>query len=604
MGGTVILNESIDINSLGVNSTPSPSKHTFNALPTPPPKETRRNNTRTQPPTPSIIPPTPSPPNRSSVRAIPNSGGGDISPSSSSTNDIFYDAEDGDVQSRRRSLYRSPGTSSSPDLATLLRKAKERGGVVTQQQQQQQQQQQTLLLNDPPPAVPSTPGTTRSRPPVSSPAALAPSKSKLKKSGGLFLNGDPNPSSSDWASNRTRDVSGTIKVSCVRRWDAVAQFVNRVYLCIIQPPRSSVRQKTSAFLGKMLGQGTVRERSVRHFFTVSDVHATDPLSSIQKTDASLPSIPLTSSMYDHVSSPPVPPLPTDIPRNHVSSSPIADVFSTQGTSKPLPRIVRNPENGNSDDYALSKPKLVPPTVDNRGLSDIGLKSPSHTKRRSMSIGEYEYKKVSSAAASPDHGSHDAHAWDSRMNGIISDFKGELSQLDPLSNSLLDLQDPSAHTPPRRGIAANATPTCQLVHVEPHSPNNNAFPPSPAISVTPTVILRPSSDAEIRSVKTPPSSPIYDANASSSSRNSSLQAPARANSPPAASQVSGSKNVPTLRSRNVNSFGGLGTQIGTTSRLRTQHRSTASSSEPSLVRDINDARIGERYNNKFWYSSEC
>lgn len=34
------------------------------------------------------------------------------------------------MQTKRRSLYRSPGTSSSPDLATLLRKAKERGGAV------------------------------------------------------------------------------------------------------------------------------------------------------------------------------------------------------------------------------------------------------------------------------------------------------------------------------------------------------------------------------------------------------------------------------------------------------------------------------------------
>jgi hypothetical protein len=36
------------------------------------------------------------------------------------------------MQTRRRSLYRAPGTSSSPDLATLVRKAKERGGVVPQ----------------------------------------------------------------------------------------------------------------------------------------------------------------------------------------------------------------------------------------------------------------------------------------------------------------------------------------------------------------------------------------------------------------------------------------------------------------------------------------
>lgn len=72
----------------------------------------------------------------------------------SSSNDLFYDAsatlttqEDAgpserehekererqqQQQTNRRSLYRSPGTSSSPDLATLLKKAKERGTVLPQ----------------------------------------------------------------------------------------------------------------------------------------------------------------------------------------------------------------------------------------------------------------------------------------------------------------------------------------------------------------------------------------------------------------------------------------------------------------------------------------
>jgi hypothetical protein len=52
----------------------------------------------------------------------------------------------------------------------------------------------------------------------------------------------------------------------------------------------------------------------------------------------------------------------------------------------------------------------------------------------------------------------------------------------------------------------------------------------------------------------------------------------------------------VRSRNVNSFGGLGTQVNNSSRdgsrLRIQHRPTASSSEPSLVHDMAESRVGE------------
>jgi hypothetical protein len=49
---------------------------------------------------------------------------------SSSSNDLFYDAEDPDYQTKRRSMYRSQGTASSPDLATLVRKAKQRASIL------------------------------------------------------------------------------------------------------------------------------------------------------------------------------------------------------------------------------------------------------------------------------------------------------------------------------------------------------------------------------------------------------------------------------------------------------------------------------------------
>lgn len=101
--------------------SPSPMNRSF----TSPAASSRSTPRNIQPSTPTVVPPTPTPLAGPSSAKIP-------SPSpASSFNDLFYEpAEDTERQNNRRSMYRSPGTSSSPDLATLLRKAKERGGVV------------------------------------------------------------------------------------------------------------------------------------------------------------------------------------------------------------------------------------------------------------------------------------------------------------------------------------------------------------------------------------------------------------------------------------------------------------------------------------------
>lgn len=79
-----------------------------------------------QPATPIIVPPTPSPGNSAARTGLASTS--NLASPSSSTSEVFYDApEDIDYQTRRRSMYRAQGTASSPDLATLLRKAKERG---------------------------------------------------------------------------------------------------------------------------------------------------------------------------------------------------------------------------------------------------------------------------------------------------------------------------------------------------------------------------------------------------------------------------------------------------------------------------------------------
>jgi PH and SEC7 domain-containing protein len=131
------------VNALGVYASPSSANHSFSS-PTPPPKD--RKTPRNQPSTPIVVPPTPSPAGPSSAR-LPES-----SPASP-IHDLSPGAEDTDMQTKRRSLYRAPGTSSSPDLATLLRKAKERGGVIGMPHKKEK------VVESPPP-LPKTYGRT------------------------------------------------------------------------------------------------------------------------------------------------------------------------------------------------------------------------------------------------------------------------------------------------------------------------------------------------------------------------------------------------------------------------------------------------------------
>lgn len=139
--GTVLLKEGLDVSSMGLDMSPSPMNASFGS-PTPSQQFTPRN---VQPSTPTIVPPTPSP-----IAGPSSSRNGGTSSPSSSSHDVFYDAEDTERQTNRRSMYRSPGTSSSPDLATLLRKAKEKGGVIGAHHKREKRRE-----SPPPPLPPS-----------------------------------------------------------------------------------------------------------------------------------------------------------------------------------------------------------------------------------------------------------------------------------------------------------------------------------------------------------------------------------------------------------------------------------------------------------------
>ncbi|KAI0043650.1 hypothetical protein FA95DRAFT_1609196 [Auriscalpium vulgare] len=560
-GGTVMIKEGLDVNALGRDSTPSHSpRHHASPLPS-----SSRTPAMAQPATPTVVPPTPTPGQNDATSSSSRSQSAGVPTSS---NDVFYDSEDPDYQTKRRSMYRSQGTASSPDLATLVRKARLRGSVLPASLSKDKR-------HDPPPPMPS-----------GSRAALGASDSPRTRQRSSTSSGPPGIGSSPLMTSGAKHKGKLQKVppSSSSGSDWVVTSPSGFDDDTFKGAKSSMRAKTSAFLGKMLGQGSMRERS--------------------KTDASSP------SRRPDPLAPPVPPLPT-----HSRSklpSPVADIFMASpirpDTSKPLPQIDAEEKSVNDiafDDQSLIMVERSPrprarsrsrsPEKTLRSRPDATVKASGHTKRRSMSVGEIDLKKAMSDASSAtplpqlpqtakEKRSQDSQGWDSTMHGILSDFKGQLSQLDPISASPLDLHVPE--TPPRR-LTKPRVQSAELPSTRTPRENFRQVASSPLPQTAPIVTLgsAPSAEDDDGSSETSGhvEAPIVPP------RSSSLQTPVRGRS--------GSNS---LAPRQYPSAGLAGRPLGPRSpsyatqalhghtssrdstRLWAQPRGTAFSSEPSLI----------------------
>src|SRR5260221_6711970 len=143
--GTVVIQEGIDFDSLGEGEDLTPSPKLLSSAPLSPlSPPTVRSSSRPQSPIQkadtspnNMSSPTPTPTqfksSLTSPTSRPTAPASASTSASSSSNDLFYDAEDPDYQTKRRSMYRSQGTASSPDLATLVRKAKQRATILPSQ---------------------------------------------------------------------------------------------------------------------------------------------------------------------------------------------------------------------------------------------------------------------------------------------------------------------------------------------------------------------------------------------------------------------------------------------------------------------------------------
>ena len=268
-------------------------------------------------------------------------------------------------------------------------------------------------------------------------------------------------------------------------------------------------------------------------------------------------------------------------------SPIADVFSTtptsptsptsprHGTRKPLPPgpVLQHTE-GTEDlpTVVVKKPRALPKIP----------VSPSATTRRSLSVPDEVTASPTPAVADAVVGDHkhkeNAAGWeDNSLHGLLDVFKGELSTLDPVSPTSLDLRDPST---PARKLSYQSQANNLVLSAHENKGGNvsehDEGVSSPPISVPGTASRSVEEDKSAPAAVIPP-------------RSSSLQSPV-----PSIGSGSHATN-----SRQATQLTPLRLRIGPAAaatpgkHLRAVHRSSASSSEPSLIPSSDDGRVCEQ-----------
>ncbi|KAJ3724450.1 hypothetical protein C8R42DRAFT_604370 [Lentinula raphanica] len=473
------------------------------------------------------------------------------------SNDFFNDNDDDNTSRHvnRRSMYRSPGTSSSPDLATLLRKAKDKGGVISSAHLQRDRRRES------PPPLPQFPAS--------------PYASPIPKGKG----------------NQSRIHPGDL--SSGSEW--ILASPNGGGNSPSKPTKSSVRSKASTFLGKMLGQNTVRERS--------------------KTDAGSPSTSSFNSTSLHDAfTPSMPPLPTGLSTgNRVmsSNSPIADVFSSPSALRP-----------SSPSMSKPLPPIIPPDFEDERSMVFVDKMPIDNstvkgKRRSMSVSGTDLSSVLAGVGPGDLPRTPDRSTSSRSPALendgdfpggraeetfITDFKGELShQLDLITVSNLDLRDPS--TPARRAAFLNSS-TNGYSRQGGQESNSKHKSPMPTVTLQPPFRTdeTPPEEEEVRPVPQLPSAHRVSAMLSTlepsvNPRALSLQTSFRSSTGPTttiSARTMHRQSLSPLRSRSGPAEASPHPPGANNARgLRVIHRSTASSSEPSLIPTVvasDDTRI--------------
>ncbi|PFH45519.1 hypothetical protein AMATHDRAFT_184519 [Amanita thiersii Skay4041] len=461
--GTVKIKEGVDVGSLGLDTTPNSS---FAAA-----------SYRAPP-----VTPTP--------------------PSGSDNHSASAMSEERDIPEQhpnRRSIYRSSGTSSSPDLATLVRRAKERGVVNVNVNHPRETHR-----NSSPPPLPQT----QIRQPISN-------NTRSRSSASL---NHPNATASPKSIVSREKLTRGLLADVGPEWFVSSQSTLKEGNS--KSTKTSVRQKTTALLGKMLGQGNSREKMLFQKSVLFNVpysaQSTMPFELDSNVDTVRPSIPEFSNSADR--------------------------------SMPPQKLDQGPNN---NDRIYQDSAVLAPS----GLMGRVLSVSTSSKRRSMSVGDVNLKRYTSEV----HQASSNTGWeDTTLNGIINDFKGQLSSLDPVSCTALDLHDPASLARQTHSgvlLSSQEEPSKPLLEVFPNTHWHNGLPST----------NEPDPNSSEPSPIVPP-------------RKSSLQIPNRSSISPTFSRSFAPRASNSSMMRDTPPT----TRPLDPTHLRVLHRSTASNSEPSLV----------------------
>ncbi|KAG9075744.1 hypothetical protein FS749_012566, partial [Ceratobasidium sp. UAMH 11750] len=373
---TMVLQEGRDIRSLGVHDTPSRARSGSIASARPhtalgrastdtiPVRRQTVSNTKSTarpapPATPIVIPPTPNAVTQ--TPAVP---------------DDAQDDDDEEYNARRRSMFRSPGTASSPDLATLVRKARDA-----------REQTQDYLDPAPPADRVRTKSSTSSAfefvesNPVQTPLKQ-PARDRALTSPDQTFDGSPRLRKSQRRLAKAEKVLGVSRGPLSN--DPAAAFASDIGEGRSdREGKRSMRNKTSAFFGKMLGHSqSIRDRS-------HGAHST-------------PTTPIATQHYTYPA-PPVPAIPVEYRQSNQASSssaqsPFVDAQFTESPAHTPPLSNSDPFTATSASPNLmpsrhSKPlppiykKFPPVPVDDRSDSDddVPLAAPGPVPRPKTSM---------------------------------------------------------------------------------------------------------------------------------------------------------------------------------------------------------------------------
>ncbi|KAM6502301.1 hypothetical protein JOM56_002278 [Amanita muscaria] len=438
-------------------------------------------------------------------------------------NDVFSEQEDAERRSKRRSIYRSPGTSSSPDLATLVRKARERGGGVVHGPRNYSKEKR----KDSPPPMPLP--LPQDQPPNSNAASTRPRSSTSRSLNPPIAS---STSSSTYKGGRDRTARGAL-TDVVPEWFMTSPRPPKQES---KPIKSSVKQKTAELFGKMLGQTSSKDR--------------------------MRSAPSTFSGF---------PVPANIVENNRSTTSrtqeMTATISSQSTALSPTRSILLPRTSSpvkADDE--NSVVFVDPPPRSRS-KDVLSEQPSSSKRSSTGVENADGKEsLSKSSSMADCRIDDDVALeDITLHGIIDDFKGQLSSLDPTNLATFDLRDPS--TPARRLMRPKVNAANLLEAKE--DPGGDGFKQS--ASCKEQLQLYNPAESDENGVKLVVPSPIVPP------RLSSLKIPPR--SPVPHTYRARTADDASSPFKTWNEATGI---TRDTNRSRVMHRPTASNSEPSLV----------------------